>query len=208
MIENGFCCDIPLTRAELRRRKLIETARNLFIRNGFHATGMAQIAEQSEIAIGQIYRDFSSKEDIVAALVREDCARYMEAAKLDAAIQSGDSEAVLLWLHHFVQPSDDIDGDRLFAEIVAESSRNERIAAIFVTLQDDLRARLLNAMAILAPGGTDLPRRAVLADAIMTFSLGMVQHRLFRPGLQVLPLVQALQTVITNEVEALKATAA
>ena len=32
------------SRADLRRRKLIETARMLFIQNGFHLTGIAQIS--------------------------------------------------------------------------------------------------------------------------------------------------------------------
>lgn len=197
-------CSKGASRADLRRRKLIDTARKLFIENGFHATGIAQIARESGIAVGQIYRDFSSKEEIVAALVTTDCGRFMQAELLKAAIQTGDSEAAQAWLRHLVETEDEVEEARLFAEIVAESSRNERIAAIFTALQDEIRENILAALALLAPGDGLAERRVVLADAIMTFSLGLLHHRLMRPALQVAPLVRTLQGVIDEQVRALR----
>ena len=76
------------TRAEARREKLIEAARALFAENGFHATGMAEIARRSGIAVGQIYRDFAGKEDIVAEIVTRDCALFLSAATLKNAIEA------------------------------------------------------------------------------------------------------------------------
>jgi len=197
------CCTRGDSRADVRRRKLIETARKLFIENGFHATGIAQIAQQSGIAVGQIYRDFSSKEEIVAGLVREDCARFMTIDVLNEAIRHRDARAVHAWLLHFVEADDDIEGDRLFAEIVAESARNERIASIFTTLQDELRGNMLAALALLAPGDDNTAQRVVVADSIMTMSLGLLHHRLFRPSLAVEPLVRALQSLVNAQIEAL-----
>jgi AcrR family transcriptional regulator len=194
------CCEALTSRADRRRQKLVETARKLFIENGFHATGIAQIAQQSGIAVGQIYRDFSSKEEIVAALVREDCARFMDSAKLKAAIEAGDQAGVLAWLHHFVLPGETIEGDRMFAEIVAESSRNPRIASIFTALHDELRIHLLNALGLLAPGKSDSDESAQLADTIMTFSLGVIHHRLLRPNLNVSALTKALQAIIDDRI--------
>ncbi len=204
----GGCCGDRSSRADLRRRKLIDTARMLFVQNGFHATGIAQIAKQSGIAVGQIYRDFSSKEEIVAALVEEDCGRFMDVGTLDAALREGDSGAVRAWLRHFVDPDDDRDGDRMFAEIVAEASRNERVAAIFVGLQDKYRSNLLAALAILAPGEEAATRRGVLADTIMTLSIGLLHHRLIRPALDVPALAGALRALIDREVDALRSAAA
>ena len=180
----------------------------LFIQNGFHLTGIAQIARESGIAVGQIYRDFSAKEEIVAALVEEDCARFMDVGTLDAAIGRGDSDAVRAWLRHFVDPDDDRDGDRMFAEIVAEASRNERIAAIFVGLQDRFRSNLLAALAIAAPGEATAARRATLADTIMTLSIGLLHHRLIRPTLDTPALAGALRALIDREVDALAGAAA
>ena len=197
------CCGPGVSRAERRRRKLIDTARRLFIDNGFHATGIAQIARESGIAVGQIYRDFASKEEIVSALVHEDCGQFMRADALNAAIRAGDTGQVRAWLHEFVEPDDDMEGSRLFAEIVAESSRNDRISSIFTGIQDEFRRNLLASLALLAPGDEQVEKRAVLADAIMTMSLGMLHHRLMRPTLDVLPLVSAFQQIIDQQIGAL-----
>lgn len=202
------CCDRVPSRAEQRRRTLMDAARKLFIERGFHATGMAQIAKESGIAIGQIYRDFASKEDIVAALVETDCTRLMNYAAIEDAVRRDDAEAAWRWIGKFVQPSDDLDDGRLFAEIVAESARNERIAAIFTTLQARLRRHLLDAVALLAPGAALDDRRALLGDAVMTMSLGLMHYQLMQPDLAVEPLAKAIRAVIEREVAALNATQA
>jgi AcrR family transcriptional regulator len=200
MIEPAFCSATMPSRADARRQKLVETARKLFIENGFHATGIAQIAQQSDIAVGQIYRDFSSKEEIVAALVKEDCGRFMDVATLEIAIANGDQDGVVAWLHHFVHPGEDIGSDRMFAEIVAESSRNPRIAEIFTVLHDELRRQIQIALALLAPQPALAGERAVTAETIVTLSMGLLNHRLLRPDLDVAPLVNSLQAMISDRI--------
>lgn len=192
-------CVDSASRAERRRLKVIETARRLFIENGFHATGIARIACESGIAVGQIYRDFSSKEEIVAAIVHIDCGRFMTVEALETAIRAGDTTRVVDWLLHLVEPDDDLEGGRLFAEIVAEASRNPRVAAIFETVQDELRANLLAALNLLAPGDEKVSRRAVTADLIMTLSLGLLHHQLLRPDTDVAPLAQVLRAYISEQ---------
>lgn len=194
-----ICCEPAPSRAELRRRKLTDTARKLFIANGFHATGMAQIARESGIAIGQIYRDFASKEDIVAALVRADCGRLMRYGEIDAAVRLGDAAAARRWIGDFVQPAPDPDDTRLFAEIIAESGRSARIAAVFATQQAELRGHLLAALALLLPGDTMTRRRELIADALITLSLGLKHYRLLQPDLDTTDLTRALHVLIDRE---------
>ena len=197
-----ICCDGTPSRAELRRRKLTDTARKLFIANGFHATGMAQIARESGIAIGQIYRDFASKEDIVAALVKADCGRLMRYEEIDEAVGRGDADAARRWIGDFVQPASNPDDTRLFAEIIAESGRSARIAAVFVTQQAELRAHLLAALALLLPGEGMTRRRALVADALITLSLGLKHYRLLQPDLDTSDLTTALHALIDRELQA------
>lgn len=187
------------SRAEQRRQRVVQTARKLFIENGFHATGMAQIAKTSGVAIGQIYRDFASKEDIVAALVEADCGRLMMYEMLRTAIRDRDAESVRRWLHEFVAPNDNTDDSRLFAEIIAESTRSERIAAIFRTVQDELRDNMDEALKLLAPAEAMAPRRAILADVITTLSLGMKFQQLMRPGADPAASLRAVQAVLDRE---------
>ena len=193
-----------LSRAELRRRKLIDVARKLFVENGFHATGMAQIARESGIAVAQIYRDYSSKEDIVAALVESDCAQMMQYRALEDAIQASDRDLTRTWLREFMEPSSRADS-QMFVEIVAESARNARIAEIFRTVQDDLQSHILDALMLIAPGQEFAGRRALMAETVMTLSLGLLHYQLMRPELDVETLARSLQALVDRELDRLSA---
>lgn len=58
-----------LTKGETTRLAIEEAAIGLFLENGYHATSMRQIAEQTGLALGGIYNHFSSKEKIFEAIV-------------------------------------------------------------------------------------------------------------------------------------------
>ena len=191
-------------RASRRRARIVDAARALFVANGFHATGVAQIAKESGIAIGQLYRDFAAKEDIIAALVARDCATFMARPVLERAIAERDEAAVWTWIRDLVEADDDRDNDRLFTEIVAEAARNDRIAAIFVRTHDEVAACLFDALRLLVPDARFADRRALLADLILTQSLGIMQHRAMMPGLNIARLVDAVMYVIRGEVDRMR----
>lgn len=73
------------TRAD-RRRRIIAAAITCFARAGYHATTMADIATEAEVAKGTPYLYFPSKEELFAALYQEwDCAM---GAHIDRAVQA------------------------------------------------------------------------------------------------------------------------
>lgn len=53
-----------------KRSQLVETALALFYRQGFHATGVEQIARESGVTKKTLYSHFTSKEDLVLAALR------------------------------------------------------------------------------------------------------------------------------------------
>ncbi|WP_233423682.1 TetR/AcrR family transcriptional regulator, partial [Sphingobium amiense] len=57
------------------RSRILLAARNLFDRRGFHQTPMADLAEEAQVSVGQIYRLFKSKEDVIGAIVEDDAMR-------------------------------------------------------------------------------------------------------------------------------------
>lgn len=57
------------TKGERTRLQIEDAAVLLFLKRGYHATSMRQIAEQSELALGGIYNHFSSKEEIFEAII-------------------------------------------------------------------------------------------------------------------------------------------
>lgn len=203
MIENEICCGAPKNKTAVRRERVIDAARKLFIDNGFHATGIAQIAKGSGVAVGQLYRDFAAKEDIVAAIVDTDCRTFMAADSLQLAIDEGDEVQVRDWIRQFVQSEDEIDDGRLFAEIIAEAGRNERIAAIFDSTHHDVRTLMLAALDMLAPGPELAGRRSTLADVILTMSLGLLHHQLVRPHASLTSLAQAMTAIVDRDIDAI-----
>ena len=108
--------------------------------------------EASGIKVGQIYRDFASKEDIIAAIAARDLTRFLDEAALDHAIRVGDIAGIRAWILTFVSYSDDFEGYRLMPEIMAESARNPRVATVLGILNDQIQNTLLTALAACAPG--------------------------------------------------------
>lgn len=170
---------------------------------------MAQIAAASGVKVGQIYRDFAAKEDIVAAIVFDDLSKFLDEQRLDAAIANDDLAAIREWVLTSVACEDDVEGYRLIPEIMAESSRNPRIAE----LQDDISARVRCAMAraldAYAPGEDRAAARLALTDLILTLSGGLCQSIVmdaFR-GRDFQPLCQRLRAIVLRELETVRAVA-
>jgi AcrR family transcriptional regulator len=51
------------------RERLIETARDLFLKQGYGATGVAQILEAADAKSGSLYHFFPTKEDLLLAVL-------------------------------------------------------------------------------------------------------------------------------------------
>jgi AcrR family transcriptional regulator len=60
--------DAP-TKGETTRLAIEDAAAELFIKNGYHATSMREIAEHAGLALGGIYNHFKSKEEIFEGIV-------------------------------------------------------------------------------------------------------------------------------------------
>jgi AcrR family transcriptional regulator len=183
---------------------LIQTARQAFAAHGFHGTGIAQIAQTSGIAVGQIYRDFANKEAIVAAIVERDLEEFLSESGLCAAGASGEPEAVRGWIRDFVACEEPAEGGRLIAEIMAESTRNERIAEIARNLQQRLRRELTAALQLLVPTGTDPERFDRLADMIHTIASGVFHRRIIEPDKPCPAVIDALMSCIYAKIDELQ----
>jgi AcrR family transcriptional regulator len=111
-------------RAAARRRQVLRAASVCFRRSGFHAASMAQVAAEAGMSVGHIYRYFDGKEEIIAAIVRQDIDRIL-ATLTDLQSQPGDLRALLLErAEQAVADSLDPERGALMIEIRAEASRN------------------------------------------------------------------------------------
>jgi AcrR family transcriptional regulator len=76
MNERSFIKDIAMiddtsTKGERTRQEILQSAHQLFLKNGFHGTSMRQIAQGAGIAVGGIYNHFASKDEIFSALLSD-----------------------------------------------------------------------------------------------------------------------------------------
>jgi AcrR family transcriptional regulator len=58
-------------RLDARRRQILDAATRCFARNGFHATSMQDVLKEADLSAGAVYRYFSGKEELIAAIVGE-----------------------------------------------------------------------------------------------------------------------------------------
>jgi len=61
----------PTSKGIQTRAEILEAAFELFSRQGYHATTMRQIAEQSNLTPGSIYNHFSGKDDVFLSVLSE-----------------------------------------------------------------------------------------------------------------------------------------
>lgn len=158
-----------------RRESIIVAARSLFARQGFHGTGMAQIAKESHVLVGQIYRDFASKEDLIAAIVERDVKELLDGPELAGAIEAGDALQVNVWVMGFITRKLDDETRSVLADVISEATRNPRIAAIVATVHERLRERLMSAAMLWASHTDKEAARSELVDLILAVA-GAIQH--------------------------------
>ncbi|MGH6745394.1 TetR family transcriptional regulator [Novosphingobium sp. PhB57] len=189
-------------RSVARREHLLDTARKLFVEQGFHRTGMAQIALASGIKVGQIYRDFENKEAIIAAICEINLLAWLEEDKLEAAVAARDTAAIRAWIERFCLDEPTLEDRRLMAELLAEVGRNPIIAAINQKTDDRVRLRLDEALESLLPG-VSRERRSLVVDLIFLLSWGMMAMMELSPDKKHAPVRDHIVSVLRKELAAL-----
>src|SRR5258707_2168114 len=71
-----------------KRSRLIQTAAKLAYRQGFRKTTLADIAEEAQVPLGNVYYYFKTKDDLAAAVVEH---RLKELGKLQQSWEEMDS---------------------------------------------------------------------------------------------------------------------
>jgi AcrR family transcriptional regulator len=127
-----------LTREESKartRHELLRAASRLFLRNGFVATSLSDIAEEAGLTKGAVYSNFESKEDLFLALLAGDEGRPFatqeELAPSDTSRITGATAAdrARAWGEHVGELKPNRRNVALFLEMNAFALRNERTRA-------------------------------------------------------------------------------
>jgi AcrR family transcriptional regulator len=125
-----------------RAEQILHAARQCFLENGYFATRMDEIADESGLSKGGIYFHFDSKKDIFRSLVEQEYETAMELVA--GAIDSdADIESMIMDLgHHFTQRYATTDAARFMAIIAEMALRDEEIRQMLLQLQENYIDRL------------------------------------------------------------------
>ena len=124
-----------------RRQHILEAAIACFIDNGFHQTGMRDIAARADVSIGNLYNHFPGKHDFligVAMLEGELVAPFIERLAIDGPAY----ETFETFLQDYWAIFSDKGVAILTAEITAEAMRVPDITALFLEVRRTLAEAL------------------------------------------------------------------
>jgi AcrR family transcriptional regulator len=112
-----------------RVQEILEAALRCFVRTGFSAASMRDIATEAGVSLGLLYRYFDDKAAIVAAAIRADSGEFR--LRLGDLVANGlTGETLLTFLEREVALRSEASMFALTAEIVAEAARSPAIAAL------------------------------------------------------------------------------
>lgn len=160
-----------------RRRKILEAAVMCFLENGYHQTGVRDIATRAGVSLGNLYNHFPSKHDVLVEIA------HLERAELDPFIrQLGKAGPAVKTLDRFITnyakylsaPENVI----LSIEITSEAIRKDDIAALFMKNRRDLVVALGNLLKHGADEGGLTPQADSQETAYMILEL--IEGRAYR----------------------------
>ncbi len=116
-------------RTLVRRRQVLDAAGKCFRQYGFHSTSMDQIAKESGMSVGHIYRYFTNKREIITAIARQNSEEVL--AKVSAfPIDSPTVKQMLIErLEEGVMEVSNPEKAALMLEVHAEAARSPDIRA-------------------------------------------------------------------------------
>lgn len=182
-----------LTRAESRERTrtaIVDAAAKLFLRHGFGATSLEQVAEAAGYTIGAVYSNFDGKAALGSAVIDELYAR--EERRLTAIEAEPGSES---WFRAVGEWAEETIGDpqwmRLEIEIAASDAHDRPATA-------DRYARLRQRCAEMiesVPSATAAVETELLATAIVGLALGIGAQRAADPAVPASAFSEMLRAV-------------
>ncbi len=183
-------------RAVSQRERILVAAQACFVKHGFHAAGMAAIAEAADMSPGLIYRYFENKNAIILAIIErqleESCSRV-------CALQTPDdfAAAVMRVFDCWKRADPQEMNAALFLEMTAEATRDPSIAAALHASDLTMRRRIGEWMGrAIDQGGLGLaPDVAqIRALSLQSFVEGLAVRAIREPDLA----PEVLKVVIDN----------
>jgi AcrR family transcriptional regulator len=177
---------------------LVDTARALFLRDGYAATSLEKVAEEAGFSKGAVYSNFDGKDDLCLAVletIHHEVAEAVLGSLRGAATVEQALGAFDLWADARLG---DPDWSALEAEFAARSRRDPR-------LREALQERNVRIRGIIAHALRDTAEEHGLrlsmpaehaANALFSVGIGLGLQRAVDPSLPVHPLSDVVRTIV------------
>ena len=182
--------DLPprLTRAEAKaqtRAKVLEAARAVFEREGYHGASLERIAAEAGFTKGAVYSTFDSKADVMLALIAARAARRQEEMEEVFGAASDPWEALAAFSRRFGrETAAERDWWTAVIEFMVVVGRDEELRARYAEHHDASRnATIALARRAMEKSGARLeitPER--LATAGMALNIGLTVESMLAPA--------------------------
>ncbi len=164
------------------RDRILGAARQLFGSSGFHQSPMSELASVAKVSVGQIYRLFNGKYDIIAAIVDEDMRLRLDA--MHEILDDAETRRISVEeaFRRLVLGSLSSRDEALTFEILAEAHRNSSIAQGIARFCDDYRS-ILGRLAYIANPAMGEAQRDAAEELLLACLFGLGQRSLSKPTL-------------------------
>ncbi len=190
-----------LTRTASRsrtRERLVATATELFLRDGYSATSLEKVAEEAGYSKGAVYSNFRNKDDLCLAVLD---AIHAEQVRLVAEAISGEGtlEARLMAFQRWAERTiGDEQWTALEVEFATNVRRDPRLRAELATRDESIRGMIAELVAAHAEEyGVRLPMPAEdVATALLSLGIGLGVQRALDPAIPVHVLTNTMRVMI------------
>ncbi|MDF3148649.1 MULTISPECIES: TetR/AcrR family transcriptional regulator [unclassified Streptomyces] len=178
---------------DARRRQILDGAARLFASNGFHATSMQDVLKEVDLSAGAVYRYFSGKDELIAAIVKEvlgeirvafaDVTRQSPPPPPDLLVGLVLGRTLRVWSS--LNAAGESPFPRLIMQVWAETVRNEELAVLLTEVYTELRENWARAVEAYQDAGmlpSNVPADHVARTMIATVQGFIVQQALFGPA--------------------------
>lgn len=160
---------------------MLAAARRLFNSKGFHATTTAELASAASVSMGQFYRLFASKDELVLTIVQQNVHSIVKDMDLIFdAVERGE-ETLFGAISAIAKAAMERADSGLLFEILAEATRNhsvaDRLEELMIFYRDGVRR-----LAVLAR--PDLPPDELTAytNIMASAFIGLAHHTAVAPS--------------------------
>lgn len=179
-----------LTRSESQartRQLLVETARAMFLRDGYAATSLEKVAEEAGFSKGAVYSNFDGKDDLcleVLEAIHAEVAEAVLGSLVGASSIEGALEAFDRWADARLG---DPDWSALEAEFAARSRRDPQLREALEARNARIRGMIAQALrGTCEEHGMTLPMSFDdAASALLSMGIGLGLQRALNPSLPI-----------------------